>query len=194
MPPQPTLETLTTTSAVCLTPGVSTEEGMGKGPGRPLGSRPAKTGGNCTPARTWATRARNAGGRGAIVSRPRSKAERWICCAISGLGPREKLRRRNQHMINTANADSAAPATESVEVWTPVRRMLRRIGSPTAKPMLEPRLPPMTSTGTAPSGRALELVIRRQSRTYRADAGPSQTPTAHPADWANDNHKPHPYP
>ncbi len=62
-------------------------------------------------------------------------------------------------MINTANADSAAPATESVDVWTPVRRMLRRIGSPTAKPMLEPRLPPITSTSTAPNGRALELLI-----------------------------------
>ena len=101
------------------------------------------------------------GGRGAIVSRLRSKTERWICCAISGLGPREKPRPRNQHMTNTANADSAAPATESVDVWTPVRRMLRRIGSPTAKPMLEPRLPPITSTSTAPSGRELELLISR---------------------------------
>src|SRR5207247_10168600 len=138
MPPQPTLETLTTTSAVCFTPGVSTDAGMGNALGRPLGSRPANTGGNCTPARTWATLARNAGGRGAIVSRPRSNTERWICCAISGLGPREKLRPRNQHMINTATADSAAPVTESVDVWTPVIRMLRRIGLPTAEPLLEP--------------------------------------------------------
>jgi len=64
-------------------------------------------------------------------------------------------------MIKTAKAESAAPATESVEVWTPVRRILRRIGSPTAKPMLEPRLPPITSTSTAPRGRALELLICR---------------------------------
>ena len=64
-------------------------------------------------------------------------------------------------MMRTANAESAAPATESVDVWTPVRRILRRIGSPSAKPMLEPRLPPMTSTNAAPSGRALSLLICR---------------------------------
>ena len=64
-------------------------------------------------------------------------------------------------MTSTATAERAAPATESVEVWRPVRRILRRIGSPTAKPMLEPRLPPMTSTSTAPSGRALAFVICR---------------------------------
>ena len=64
-------------------------------------------------------------------------------------------------MTRTANAESAAPATESVDVWMPVRRILRRIGSPTAKPMLEPRLPPMTKTSAAPSGRALALLICR---------------------------------
>src|SRR2546430_5532767 len=159
MPPQPTLETLTTTSAVCFTPGVSTDAGMGNALGRPLGSRPAKTGGNCTPARTWATLARKGGGRGAIVSRPRSTIERWICCAISGLGPREKLRPRNQHMIKTAKAESAAPATESVEVWTPVRRILRRIRLPHAQTILAPRAPPLTPARTAPSGGALGLLV-----------------------------------
>src|SRR5690349_6663302 len=144
MPPHPTLETLTTTAAADFTPAVSIEDGIGSAPGRPVGSRPANTGGNYTPARTWATLARKPGGRGASVSRPCSIADRWICCAIWGTGPREKLRPRNQHMIRTANADRAAPPIESVDVWTPARRILRLIGSPTAKPMLEPRLPPMT--------------------------------------------------
>lgn len=64
-------------------------------------------------------------------------------------------------MISTATAERAAPPIESVAVWTPVRRILRRIGSPAAKPMLEPRLPPITSTSTAPSGRAVSLLIPR---------------------------------
>ena len=160
MPPHPRLETLTTSCAAWLTPGVSTDAGTGSAPGR-VGSRPANTGGNWTPESTCSTLARSGGGRGAIASRLRSRTERWICCAMSGLGPREKLSPRNQHINSTAKADSAAPAMESVDVWIPVRRILRRIGSPTAKPMLEPRLPPMTRTSTAPSGRALALLICR---------------------------------
>src|SRR5947209_5189950 len=61
MPPHPTLETLTTTAAACFTPAVSIDAGTGRAPGSPLGSRPANTGGNCTPARTCATLARNPG-------------------------------------------------------------------------------------------------------------------------------------
>src|SRR6266699_6363158 len=122
MPPQPTLDTFTTFCAVRLMPGLSTVAGMGRAPGS-VGSRPAKTGGNWTPARTCWTLARNGGGLGANVARACRTVERWICWAISGLGPREKLRPRNQHITRTANAERAAQATESVEVWMPVRRI-----------------------------------------------------------------------
>src|ERR1700674_2031711 len=68
MPPHPRLETLTTVCAARFTPGVSTEVGRGCAPGR-SGSRPTNAGGNCTPASTCCTLARNAGGLGAIESR-----------------------------------------------------------------------------------------------------------------------------
>ena len=64
-------------------------------------------------------------------------------------------------MMSTATADSTAPATESLLVWTRSFRILCLIGCPTAKPTLDPRLPPMISTSTAPSGRARGLLIPR---------------------------------
>ena len=60
--------------------------------------------------------ARKAGGRGATLSSVCNTTDRWICCETSGLGPRAKLRPRNQHTMSTAAADSAAPPTESVTV------------------------------------------------------------------------------
>ena len=64
-------------------------------------------------------------------------------------------------MTSTAAADRTAPAMESVLVWTRSFRIRCRIGCPIAKPTLDPRLPPITSTSTAPSGRATGLLIPR---------------------------------
>src|SRR5450756_1856180 len=119
MPPQPKLATLTTDSAACLTPGVPRAAGMGSAAGNEPGSRPANTGEKLTPDRIPSTLARKAGGLGAALSSVCSTTERWICCAISALGPREKLSPRNQHMVRTATTDSAAPPRESVAVCTP---------------------------------------------------------------------------
>src|ERR1700693_2594065 len=97
MPPQPMLATLTTDCAACLTAAVSTEAGIGSAAGKEPGSRPANTGEKLTPDRIPSTLARKAGGRGAAPSSVCKITERWICCAISVLGPREKLKPRKQY-------------------------------------------------------------------------------------------------
>src|SRR5258708_2081108 len=114
MPRQPMPDTFTTESAARLTSTVSTAAGMGSAGGSEPGSRPAKTGEKLTPERIPSTLARKAGGRGAAWSSERSTTDRCICCAISWLGPREKLSPRNQHIVSTATTESAAPPIESV--------------------------------------------------------------------------------
>src|ERR1051326_3086851 len=98
-------------------PGVSPLRGIGRAPGSD-GARVSNTGGEDTPDRMPCTRARKLGGRGATLSSACSTDDRCSAYDNSGLGPREKVRPKNQHIASTAIADSAAPAMESVLEWT----------------------------------------------------------------------------
>ena len=56
--------------------------------------------------------------------------ERWMRRAAAGLGPREKLRPRNQLVASTATIEKRAPRTLSSSLRDDNSRIRRRIGSP----------------------------------------------------------------
>src|SRR2546421_1198002 len=106
--------------------------GLGEGWGGGItGSCPETGAGMLSPLAIAATRARKPGGRGAMASRVRKTADRWMALEICGLGTRARLRPRNQETDRTAMVEKIAPPKLSIRPdWgCAIRR--RRIGSPT---------------------------------------------------------------
>src|SRR5438046_9422093 len=130
IPPQPNPWILRVAASAACTPGVLIELGNGCGEGA-AGSSPEKAAGKFTPAMIAATRARKPGGRGAMASRVRRTADRWMALETCGLGTRARLRPRNQETDRTATVEKIAPPRLSIRPdWgCAIRR--RRIGSPT---------------------------------------------------------------
>src|SRR5205085_4744092 len=96
-------------SAAARTPGVLALAGSGKEDGAG-GSSPENAAGKLTPAMIVATRAKNAGGRGAMASSVRSTADRLMAADSCGLGIRPRLSPRNHDTDRTASAEKTAPA------------------------------------------------------------------------------------
>ena len=130
IPPQPKPWTFRVSAWAACTPGVLIELGNGCAEGL-TGSSPEKAAGKLTPAMIADTLARKPGGRGAMASRVRKIADRWMALEICGLGTRARLRPRNHDTDRTAMVEKTAPPTLSIRPdWGRATRR-RRIGSPT---------------------------------------------------------------
>ena len=143
-----------------------------------------------TPARTLRTPDRKPGGRGKRTSTDRRTDERWISRPRSALGPCENVRPRNQATERTENSENSPPASFSGGRARPRPTNALRTGSPTQKPSVLPRLPPITRTRTAASGRTPPLFRCSASRMAGASPAPATTPATRPEYWKSESQNP----
>src|SRR5919201_4866082 len=128
IPPQPKPCTFRVSEAAARIPGVLTEAGKGSADG--VGSSPENAEGKLTPAMIALTRARKAGGRGAMLSSVRRMVDRWMAADNAGLGTRARLRPKNHETERTATAEKMAPMTLSIRPLLGRASSRRRMGSP----------------------------------------------------------------